>query len=186
MELIKPDIKYKDSYIEALKEGFYLGSQSSKSLEEIAEIEKDFEAYLKNKLLKPYDPTPRLRDDGKYYPNAPQIPYWLIDNGQFIGAFNLRTELNGFLMYVGGNVGYGITPKYRKMGYATKGLALLILKARELGMDKLLLAAKEENIGSWKAIEKNNGILENIITLPWNNSGQKYKRYWIKLNNENS
>lgn len=185
MKLIKPDIKYKDSYIEALKEGFYLGSQSSKSLEEIAEIEKDFEAYLKNKLLKPYDPTPRLRDDGKYYPNAPQIPYWLIDNGQFIGAFNLRTELNDFLMYVGGNVGYGITPKYRRMGYATKGLALLILKARELGMDKLLLAAKAENIGSWKAIEKNNGILENIITLPWSNSGQKYKRYWIKLNNEN-
>ena len=85
-------------------------------------------------------------------------------------------------MYVGGNVGYGITPKYRRMGYATKGLALLISKARELGMDKLLLAAKEENIGSWKAIEKNNGILENIITLPWDNSGQKYKRYWIEIN----
>lgn len=186
MELVKPDIKYRDSFIEALKEGFYLGSQSPKSRDEIAEIEKDFESYLMNKLLKPYDPTPRLRDDGKYYPNAPQIPYWLIDNGQFIGAFNLRTNLNDFLIYIGGNVGYGITPKCRRMGYATKGLALLILKARELGMDKLLLAAKEENIGSWKAIEKNNGVLENIITLPWDNSGQKYKRYWIKLSNGNS
>ena len=96
MELVKPDIKYKDSFIEALREGFYLGSQSPKSVEEIAEIEKDFEAFLRNKLLKPYDPTPRLRDDGKYYPNAPQITYWLIDNGRFIGAFNLRTKLNDF------------------------------------------------------------------------------------------
>ena len=185
MELIQPDIKYKDSFIEALEEGFYLGSQSPKNDEEIVEIKKDFEFYLANKLLKPYDPTPRLRDDGKYYPNAPQISYWLVDNGNFVGAFNLRTKLNDFLMYVGGNVGYGITPKYRRMGYATKGLSLLILKARELGIDKLLVAAKEKNIGSWKAIEKNNGILENIITLPWDNSGQKYKRYWINLTETN-
>lgn len=185
MELVKPDVKYKDSFVEALKDGFYLGSQLPMSDDAIADIEKDFEAFLMNKVLKPYDPTPRLRDDGKYYPNAPQIPYWLIDEGKFIGAFNLRTELNDFLMYIGGNVGYGVTPKYRRKGYATKGLSLLIIKARELGMNKLLIAAKEENIGSWKAIEKNGGVLENIITLPWQNNGQKYKRYWIDIDNSN-
>lgn len=119
--------------------------------------------------------------NGKYYPNAPQIPYWLIDNEQFIGPFNFRTELNEFLMYIGGNVGYGITPKYRRMGYATNGLKLLISKAQKLGMKKLLIAAKEDNIGSWKAIEKNDGVLENIITLPRENTGQKYKRYWISV-----
>ncbi len=181
MELVKPSIKYKDSFIEALKDGYYLGSQSPMSDNAIADIEKDFEYFLANKIFKPYDPTPRLRNDGKYYPNAPQIPYWLIDNEKFIGAFNLRTQLNDFLMYVGGNVGYGIAPKYKRMGYATKGLSLLILQAKNLGMNKLLLAAKEENIGSWKAIEKNGGILENIITLPWDNNGQKYKRYWIEI-----
>jgi predicted acetyltransferase len=67
------------------------------------------------------------------------------------------------------------------MGYATNGLALLISKARELNMKKLLIAARDDNIGSWKAIEKNGGVLENIITLPWENSGQKYKRYWVNL-----
>ena len=84
-------------------------------------------------------------------------------------------------MYIGGHVGYGITPKYRRMGYATEGLSLLIMKARKLGIKKLLIAAKEENIGSWKAIEKNGGVLENIIILPWQNNGQKYKRYWIEI-----
>lgn len=148
MELVKPDIKYKDSFVDALRDGFYLGSQSPMSAEAIDDIEEDFDGFLMNKVLKPYDSTPRLRDDGKYYPNAPQIPYWLIDEGKFVGAFNLRTELNDFLMFIGGNVGYGVAPKYRRMGYATKGLSLLILKAREFGMNKLLIAAKEENIGS--------------------------------------
>ncbi|MBR1825209.1 MAG: GNAT family N-acetyltransferase [Alphaproteobacteria bacterium] len=181
MELVTPDKKYKSSYVAALKEGFYSGSKSPISQEEIAEIEKDFDTYLATKILKPYNPTPKLRDNGKYYPNVPQIPYWLVDNKQFIGAFFLRTELNEFLMYVGGNVGYGITPRFRQMGYATKGLALLILKAQELGMKKLLIAAKDNNIGSWKAIEKNGGILENIITLPWESNGQKYRRYRIEI-----
>lgn len=182
MELVTPDIKYKDSFIEALKDGFRFGAQTPFSTERIAEIESDFESYLSNKILAPYDSTPKLRDDGKYYPNSPQIPYWLIDDGKFIGGFNLRTQLNDFLMYIGGNVGYGITPKYRRKGYATQGLKLLIAKARELGMKKLLVAAKEDNVASWKTIEKNGGVLENIITLPWENNGQKYKRYWIDVN----
>ena len=101
MELVKPDEKYKDSYIVALKEGFRFGSQPSFDEATIAEIEQDFAAYLAQKVLKPYDPTPKLRPDGNYYRNAPQITYWLIDNGQFIGSFVLRTELNEFLMYVG-------------------------------------------------------------------------------------
>ena len=181
MELVVPDKKYKDSFVWALRDGFCFGSQPSMSEEAIAEIESDFDAYLAKKVFKPLDPTPKLRDDGKYYVNVPQISYWLIDDGHFVGAFDLRTQLNDFLMYAGGHVGYGITPKYRRMGYATKGLALLISKARELGLDRLLIVAKDDNIGSWKAIEKNGGILENIITLPWEHSGQKYKRYWVEV-----
>ena len=78
MELVTPDIKYKNSFIEALKDGFRFGAQAPFSTEKIAEVESDFESYLSNKILAPYDPTPKLRDDGKYYPNSSQIPYWLI------------------------------------------------------------------------------------------------------------
>lgn len=183
MELVAPDIKYKNSFIEALDEGFnalHVGSPVELSQDEITAIKNDFAAYLTENLLKPYDPSPKLRPDGKYYPNVPRIPYWLVDNGKFIGMFILRTRLNEFLMYIGGNVGYGIAPQHRRKGYATKGLGLLIAKARGLGMRRLLIAAREDNTGSWKAIEKNGGILENVITLPWENNAVKYKRYWIE------
>ena len=51
MELVKPDVKYKDSFVEALKDGFYLGSQSPMSDDAIADIEKDFEAFLMHHFL---------------------------------------------------------------------------------------------------------------------------------------
>ena len=181
MELVIPSAAYKDSYIEALKDGFCLGSNPPKTPAEIQEIEADFEGFVTKKILKLYNPTPRLREDGKYHQDSPQISYWLIDKGNFIGVFNLRTQLNEFLMYINGNVGYGITPKYRRQGYATRGLALLKEKAKALKMEKLLVAAKESNIGSWKAIEKNGGVLENIIYVPWDKDGERYKRYWITL-----
>jgi predicted acetyltransferase len=54
-----------------------------------------------------------------------------------------------------------------------------LLKAR--GVDRVLVTCDDENVGSACVIEKNGGVLENIITLPWENSGQKYKRYWINI-----
>ena len=178
MELIIPNQRYKDSFIKALKNGFYVGSQSVKSKREIQDIEENFDSFLKGITSIKVDPTPVLRDDGKYYVNVPQITYWLVDNGEFIGEFALRTELNDFLKrYTGGNVGYGISPEYRRKGYATKGLALLIEKAKQRGMTELLVSAAESNLGSWKAIEKNGGVLESIIEPPWKN--EKFKRYWI-------
>lgn len=184
MELVKPDIKYKDSFIEAIDNGFnavYVGSPEPISPEAAAQIKSDFAAYLYGKVLKPYDPTPKLRPDGKYYANVPETPYWLVDDDKFIGIFLLRTELNDFLRYIGGNVGYGIAPQHRRKGYATKGLGLLLKEAKKAGLKKLLIAARDDNVGSWKAIEKNGGVLENIITVPWEDSGQKYKRYWLEI-----
>ena len=43
MELVTPDIRYKDTFIAALKDGFCFGSQPPLGAEEIANIENDFE-----------------------------------------------------------------------------------------------------------------------------------------------
>ena len=40
-------------------------------------------------------------------------------DGQLVGAVSVRFELNDYLAKWGGNIGYGVIPKYRGLGYAT-------------------------------------------------------------------
>lgn len=49
-------------------------------------------------------------------------------------------------------------------GYGTLLLKLGLEKAKELGLkDKVLIICDDDNIGSYKIIEKNGGILENKV-----------------------
>lgn len=81
--------------------------------------------------------------------------YILVDsNGHVYGCSSLRHHLKGDLLYIGGNIGYGIRPSERGKGYGTIQLMLLLEKAHELGLDEVLLTCRENNIGSKKTIEK--------------------------------
>ena len=82
-------------------------------------------------------------------------------------------------MKEGGNIGYGIIPSKRGLGYGTKALKLTLEKAKELGLKKVLLTCNSTNIGSKKVIEANGGLLENEIL---GEEGKPNKlRYWIEL-----
>ena len=63
------------------------------------------------------------------------------------------------------------------IGYALKLCAYNIKKAKELGMEKLLITCNTENIASENTIIANGGILENMIEV----DGCKMKRYWITI-----
>jgi len=66
------------------------------------------------------------------------------------------------------------------MGYGGKTLELGLLEAKKLGLDKVLLTCDDNNIASWKMIEKNGGVLEDKI----DNIKDKNKivrRYWINI-----
>jgi len=63
---------------------------------------------------------------------VPVTKYILVnDQGEYVGIFNLRHELNDALMEGAGHIGYGIAPEWRGRGYATEGLRLLLIKARD-------------------------------------------------------
>jgi len=51
-------------------------------------------------------------------------------------------------------------------------------KAREIGLEKVLVTCREDNIGSIKIIESNSGKYENSY---YDESLRKaYRRYWIQ------
>ena len=109
-----------------------------------------------------------------------QTTYMMFDeNNRVLGGVNIRYELNDNLLKHGGHIGALIRPSERKKGYATKMISLAIEKCKELGIDKVLITCREENIGSKKAIEKNGGEYENSYYDEQNNF--TYRRYWINI-----
>ena len=113
---------------------------------------------------------------------VPSYDYFLVDENKFLGIIHIRIELTSSLLRYGGNIGYGINPTYWQQGYGTKILELGLEKAKELGIkDKILITCDDDNVGSYKIIEKNGGILENRVENK--DCGEQFltRRYWINL-----
>jgi predicted acetyltransferase/NTP pyrophosphatase (non-canonical NTP hydrolase) len=110
---------------------------------------------------------------------VPMTSYWLTLQGKMIiGESRLRHTLNPDLEIEGGHIGYAIRPTLRRLGYGTQILALTLEKAREMGLQRVLVTCDTDNIGSARIIEKNGGILESYATSP--ESGKQISRYWIE------
>lgn len=106
--------------------------------------------------------------------------YFAVDDDKFIGIINIRVKLTERLLKFGGHIGYGVNPKYWKMGYGTKMLALALEKYGDLiEEDKILITCDEDNIGSYKIIEANGGVLENIVEAEEDGDIFPLRRYWI-------
>ncbi len=111
---------------------------------------------------------------------VPSSIYFLMDNNRIIGHVSIRHNIdNIFLSLYGGHIGYGIRPSERRKGYATLLLRLALEKCNELGLAKVMVTCKEENIASSKTIEKNHGVLKEIIYIPLENCN--FKIYWINV-----
>ena len=101
---------------------------------------------------------------------------------RIVGRVSIRHSLNEFLERVGGHVGYVVVPEFRRRGYATRilGQALQIAHDR-LGIRRALVTCDDDNIGSIRTIEKNGGVLQDVITGP--GLAKPKRRYWIETAN---
>jgi predicted acetyltransferase len=98
---------------------------------------------------------------------------------RIVGRASIRHSLNAFLERVGGHIGYVVVPEFRRLGYATTILHLSVQIAREkFGIRRILLTCDDDNIGSIRTIEKNAGILENIVS--GSDLDKPKRRYWIE------
>jgi predicted acetyltransferase len=99
---------------------------------------------------------------------------------RIVGRVSIRHSLNEFLERVGGHIGYTVVPEFRRRGYATEILGLSVQIAREkFGLGRILVTCDDDNIGSIRTIEKNGGVLENVISGP--ELDKPKRRYWIDV-----
>jgi predicted acetyltransferase len=110
---------------------------------------------------------------------VPQSKFWITLGDLYVGRLDIRHRLNEKLLSFGGHIGYDIRPSMRRRGFGTRALALGLVEARKLGIDRVLVTTSEYNVASRKIIEANGGVLENMI--PTEFRPELTCRYWITI-----
>ncbi|MGV8972461.1 MAG: GNAT family N-acetyltransferase, partial [Rhodoglobus sp.] len=62
-----------------------------------------------------------------------------------VGRVSIRHKLNAFLAEVGGHIGYGVRPAFRRLGYATQMLHQALELARSLEIERALVTCDGDN-----------------------------------------
>lgn len=153
-------------------------------VKEIISFDNDFEGLNNISDIENYNEFLDKLEKNKYQElinleYSPQTTYGVFENNKLIGGFNLRHILKGNLINYGGNIGYLIRPSERGKKYGNKILYLALKKAQELGLTKVLISCKKENIASMKVIENNGGIYDGDYYDEV--SKETFKRYWINI-----
>jgi predicted acetyltransferase len=111
--------------------------------------------------------------------HVPETFLFAFKDLRIVGRVTIRHALNDVLARGGGHIGYVVVPEFRRRGYATEILRQALRIAHErLGLDRVLLTCDDDNLGSIRTIEKNGGVLEDVV------SGldleKPKRRYWIE------
>lgn len=97
-----------------------------------------------------------------------------------VGRAHIRHELTPELLRVNGHIGYGVRPDFRRRGYATQILGAGLDYLAELGVERALVTCDDDNVASARTIERNGGVLENVVA---DGGDVPTRRYWVDLNN---
>ncbi len=109
-----------------------------------------------------------LKISGKYSGDKDMLPFYYYDiflKDRFIGRISMRIGSN-FHSYYNGNIGYEIEENFRGNNYACKACKLVLQIAKAHGMSELILTCDENNIPSYKTIEKLGGKLVETTKPP--------------------
>ena len=108
--------------------------------------------------------------------------YWAVDDGRFIGEFQLRTEFPEKVMTDIGSIGIAVRVSEWNKGYGTEILRRGLAIAKEHGMDKVLLNINERNTASIHVCEKLGGRFCDTVEAFNEAEGRHVlRRYWITL-----
>ena len=167
LKLVKLEPKYRRHLNEMMEEWYASGEKiipySIRRLDY-----RDFEEYLLGLDVK--------QPSGGFVPDS---TCFCLDEEQdlFVGAVNIRHDLNERLKIDGGHIGDGVRPSQRGKGIGTAMIALALEECRKLGIFRVLMVCDKDNVPSAKTIQRNGGVLENEVVA----DGVCHQRYWIDL-----
>jgi hypothetical protein len=84
--LVRPTPVFRESYLEALREGYRRGAQQAMEEARIAAIAADFEAHLDR--LDQDGQSPHV-ENGRTVPTVPSNAFWLVDGANFAGSVHI-------------------------------------------------------------------------------------------------
>ena len=172
-ELVLPDVRVRESFLEAMREvvtegnraeAAYLGSEQTRYRAEWNSPE-GFAEYVATVRADGAETTPRRIGI------VPHTTWWWVDGEDYLGRISVRHRLTEFLRDVGGHVGYYVRPSRRRRGHATAMLRAVLPYAADLGLEQVLVTCDDTNEGSRRVIEAAGGVLED-------QRGVKL-RYWL-------
>lgn len=163
--LVRPQIDYRDSFIEAIREFEAEGERPPWNYDVLM---SRFDEYVDTLLANETDP---------FAGYVPQTTYWLIVDKAYAGTIDIRHHLTDSLEKYGGHIGYRIRPTMRRKKYGTLQLELALPYVWAMGIERALITCDDDNIGSQKIIEANGGIFQDKV-----NNGRRSltRRYWIE------
>lgn len=108
-------------------------------------------------------------DKGENLPDGyvKQSIFWLYDLEKPVGIGKIRHELTKISKISGGNIGYAISRPYRRKGYGTQLLKMLIQEAFALGIQEVLLTVDVGNNDSKHICESNGAVMISSDSNRW-------------------
>lgn len=180
-QIVRPDARYKRSYLEALDEfdGAHRDGDGALQLaadattgfaghdftREGLEDPEEFRRFVQARRADELPETPRPAHF------VPCTYLWIVEGDTYLGSISFRHELTDFLLEQGGNIGYSVRPSARRQGHASTALRQVLELAAEMGHERVLVTCDEDNSASRAVIEGAGGV--------YGDSRVGKRRYWV-------
>lgn len=183
MNLVWPAAEYLPSYRQALERGWSPdNTRPDAGRAELVEIENDSVRFLALQVDREAKGPPIFLPDGTRVERLPGYKQWMWD-GEFCGSIGFRwrpgtTDLPPTCL---GHVGYAVVPWKRRLGYATRALALFLPEVAREGLPFVELTADADNLPSQRVILANGGQLVERFRKPAAYGEKETMRFRIPL-----
>lgn len=190
--LEKPHVKYKESFLDFIRECQALQNApqtpanewwQSESKRDITKLDAHFEDFVNDRL------DTKNGSLAQFWENE-FVQYWIIwrekpnDNGIFIGYMDIRPTLTSTVIKnCGGHVGVMVRPSAFGKAYPMAAAAQAINILNKMGLKRILLTCDSDNLPSRRMIEglvkKYGGTYDGTRQMTYKGIRFNSRRYWI-------